>query len=547
MKRNLCIVSIALLVTACAVHGNFSSAAKKKEITFSKSVSKIEVGSNFTFKVKGVKNDGKSVKWSTSNPKIAKISKKGKITVLKKGTVTIKATLAKDGSAVMQTVKVKDKTSIVAPEIPVEIPIVTEPVTPSPSSDTYTDLEVEKDSVQNLTKSIATEPTAFPDIGFTECNSIYIFNYSVFLKVVDSGESNPLVSPLSAYLALALVGEGAEEETKSQFEALLGNDRVSTRIHQLTDSLTRVSGNTKLSVADSIWIDDQFEASTAWLSRMVSLYGAEIFQSDLCTDTARTGMNHWVSNRTKGLIPTLFSQNLSEEARMVLMNTIYLKAKWLHEFNANNTYAREFTNEDGSIVSPYFLNDYEVERRYFKTEEADGVVLPYDDGRLAMIAIRPQAGQTARELAKTLTAQKIAEYLEASKKTSYVNLHLPKFTLDYTVVMNDLLQELGLIDAFSPEKANFNSLGNAKGSTESELFISQVLQKVKVKVDEEGTEAAAVTAIIMETCAAVMEERTPLEVDFNEPFVYVIVDTKTPFGGESLPLFMGVVTELTNA
>jgi len=546
-------VSIALLVTACAVHGNFSSAAKKKEITFSKSVSKIEVGSNFTFKVKGVKNDGKSVKWSTSNPKIAKISKKGKITALKKGTVTIKATLAKDGSAVMQTVKVKDKASIVVPEIPVtpetpvKIPIVTEPVTPSHSSDTYTDLEVESDSVQNLTESIATEPTAFPDIGFTECESINGFNYSVFQKAVASGESNPLVSPLSAYLALALVSEGAEEETKSQFDTVLGSDRVSTRIHQLTDSLTRVSGNTKLSVADSIWIDDQFEASTAWLSRMVSLYRAEIFQSDLCTDAARTGMNHWVSNRTKGLIPTLFSQNLSEEARMVLMNTIYLKAKWLHEFDANNTYAREFTNEDGSIVSPYFLNDYEVDRRYFKTEEADGVVLPYDDGRLAMIAIRPQAGQTARELVKSLTAQSIAEYLEASKETSYVNLHLPKFTLDYTVVMNDLLQELGLIDAFSPEKANFNSLGYAKGSTESELFISQVLQKVKVKVDEEGTEAAAVTAIIMETCAAVIEERTPLEVDFNEPFVYVIVDTKTPFGEESIPLFMGVVTELTNA
>lgn len=121
-----------------------------------------------------------------------------------------------------------------------------------------------------------------------------------------SGESNPLVSPLSAYLALALVSEGAEREMKSQFNTVLGSDRLSIRIHQLTDSLTRVSGNTKLSVADSIWIDDQFEASASWLSRMVSLYGAEIFQSDLCTDAVRTGMNHWVSNKTKGLIPTLY-------------------------------------------------------------------------------------------------------------------------------------------------------------------------------------------------------------------------------------------------
>lgn len=516
------------------------------------SVSKIEVGSTSSFKIKGVKNDGKLVKWSTSNSKIAKITKKGKMTALKKGTVTIKATLVKDGSSIiMQTVKVKRKAVSISTPIsselvlvdPVETVLPTDPL----SGDFYADLEVESDSVQNLTQSIATELIAFPDIGFTECNSINDFNYSVFQKTVASGESNPLVSLLSVYLALALVSEGAEGETKSQFDTVLGSDMVSTRIHQLTDSLTRVSGSTKLSVADSIWIDDQFEASTSWLSRMVGLYGAEIFQSGLCTDVTRTGMNHWVSNKTKGLIPTLFSQNLSEEARMILMNTVYLKVKWLHEFNANNTYAREFTNEDGSVVSPYFLNNYEVDRCYFKTEEADGVVLPYDDGRLAMVAIRPQAGQTARELAKTLTAQKVAKYLEDSKETSYVNLHLPKFTLDYTVVMNDLLQELGLTDTFSPEKANFNSLGNAKGSTESELFISQVLQKVKVKIDEEGTEAAAVTAIIMETCMAIMEdERVPLEVDFNEPFVYVIVDTKTPFEEDSIPLFMGVVTELTN-
>lgn len=555
LKRNLQIASIVLLAVICIVHSNLSIAAKKTSLKFSKSVSRLEVGSNFSFKVRGVKNGGKAIEWSTSNPKVAKINKKGKLTALRKGTVTVKAVIMKDGSVVMQNVKVvKKQDSIANPVIPAvsdpEIQIIPELPAEESSDSVYEELGVESDSVQNLTKEAGAGPMDFPAIGFTDCNSINNFNYSVFQRAVVTEEQNPLVSPLSVYLALALVSEGAEGETKQQFDTILGRDQVSTRIHQLTDSLAAVTGSTKLSIADSIWIDDQFEASTSWLSRMVSLYNAEIFQTDLCKDAARIGMNNWVSNKTRGLIPVLFNQNLSEEMRMVLMNTIYLKAKWLYKFEANNTYAREFTNEDGKVVSPYFLNDYKVYRRYFETEEADGIVLPYDDGRLAMIAIRPQSGQTARELAQNLTAQKIAEYLKESKETSYVNLHFPKFTLDYTVVMNDLLQQLGLEDAFSPEKANFNSLGNEKGSTEADLFISQVLQKVKVRVDEEGTEAAAVTAIMMTNCAAIAEdEKIPIEVDFNEPFVYVIADTKTPFGAAeevSVPLFMGVVTELYN-
>lgn len=543
----------AICAVAVILQGNFGLAAKKDRINFSKSVKKMEEGETVTFKVRGVKNDGKTVVWSTSNQNIARVSEKGRVTAVKRGTVTITATV-KSGKSVSQKLKIikkaadpkEDNQDLQQEGSKFLQGNLVDGGDSDTGQDGYLDLEVENDVVKSLSKGIM-KNASFDSLGFTECTDINNFNYSVFQKAAQGEEKNPVVSPLSAYMALALAAEGAEGETKSQFDTLLGNNMIATRLHQLTESLSKVSGSTNLAIADSVWIDDQFEADISWLSNMVSFYNAEIYQSDLCTDMARIGMNHWVSNKTRGLIPTLFEQNLSEDARLVLMNTIYMKAKWNYLFDGNSTYEREFTNENGEKIHTDFMNADRVYRRYFKTKEADGVILPYDDGRLAMIAVRPQAGQTARELAQSMTEDDIANYLGSTKDT-YMNLHLPKFTVEYSLNMNKMLQQMGLTDAFDEEKADFSRLGKTKGSTEADLYISEVLQKVKVQVDEEGTEAAAVTAIVCTTTSAMFpEEEIPLEVDFHDPFVYVIVDTKTPFGKtekNNIPLFMGIVTEL---
>lgn len=558
-KGNLYKLSAMLLAVTCAgavfiLHGNLGMAARKGGIRFSKSIKKLEVGETFTFRVQGIKNDGKTVKWSTSNPRIAKISKKGTVTAVKTGNARVIAVLAKSGQSISQKLVITKKADSQKEE---NQNIEPEKETPSENiligggsdkkdTDSYQEQEVENAFVKNLSKTAQRiENAGFDDIGFTECRDINRFSYEVFGKAAAGEEENPVVSPLSAYLALALAAEGAEGETKAEFDALLGNHMLSTRIHQLTESLSKMSGNTKLSIADSIWLDDQFAADASWLSRMVSFYQAEIYESNLCSDAARQGMNHWVSNRTKGLIPSLFDQNLSENARLVLMNTIYLKAKWQSVFDANDTYKREFTNADKESITTDFMNQYAVNHRYFKTEEADGVVLPYDDGRLAMIAIRPRAGQTAKGLAEGLTEEKVRGYLKKAEST-YMNLHLPKYTMEYSITMNDILKQLGLVRAFDSGTAEFGGLGKTKGAVLEPLFIDTVLQKVKVQVDEEGTEAAAVTEIMMECGAAFEPDREkPIEVDFNEPFVYLIADTETPFGeGNTLPLFLGVVTEL---
>lgn len=552
MKKKSYLISSLLLITACTIT-NISQeilgyAAKRNYRYFSASVKKMSVGTSYLFKVAGVRSDGKAIQWFSSNPEIAKVTKRGKVVALKKGKVTIKAVITKSGESISQKLKIVKKeirmeetgqdsinfdNSIEEIENNLNLPENTE--------SSYQEQPVESNLVKNLSKQANKSEVSFNAIGFTEWSDINDFCYSMFQKTLKDTKENPVVSPLSAYLALQLIAEGAENTTKEEFNALLGKDMISTRIFQLMQSFSSISGNTKLSIADSIWLDDNFEAKASWLSNMVSTYNAEIFQTKLSSDAARTGMNNWVSNKTRGFIPSIFDHNLSENARLVLMNTIYLKAKWKHVFEAYQTYQRDFTNENGKKCEVEFMNQYDVDRKYFKTEEADGIVLPYDDNRLVMLAIRPQAGQTVREFVQDLTQEKISEYLENAEDT-YMTLHLPRFTIDYSIKMNEILKQMGLTEAFDGKKADFTGIGRSKDG--ENIFIDEVMQKVKIQVDGEGTEAAAVTEITMTATGALVEKPIPMDLDFNEPFVYIIVDTRTPFGKQTIPLFMGVVTEL---
>ncbi len=535
MKRIFYTISTILFFTIlmagfAILQKNFGYAAKKSEIYFSQNIKKLEVGNAFTFKVFGVNNDSKAVLWHSSNPEIAKISKCGKVVARKRGTTMITARVMKGRKKISQKLTVTDHKRY--------------------KKNMLRKKDFKKKTVKNLSKQVKKiENLGWDDIGFLDWKELDTFCYSMFQKTISSKEENPVISPLSAYLALALVADGAKGNTKTQFDSVLGKNMLSTRIHQLTESFAKISGNTKLSIADSIWLDDLFTANDSWLSNMVNYYDAEIFQTDLSTDIARQKINQWVSKKTKKLIPSMFKENLEEDVALLLMNTIYLKAKWMDQFDSALTNHRTFINENGKETKTKFMNQYKSYCSYFKSKDAEGVILPYDDERLSMIAILPKGDITARELAKKLTGKKISSYIKNAEAT-YSNLHLPKFTMQYSKKMNDILIEMGLEDAFSPSKANFTGISTTKNGDNS-LYISEVLQKVKIKVKEDGTQAAAATNISMKTTGAIPTEEAK-EITFDKPFLYLIVDTKTPFGENDLneegdfniPLFMGMVTEL---
>ena len=386
--------------------------------------------------------------------------------------------------------------------------------------------------VKNLTDGVNAADVTLPEV--TDYTMIGDLGAGLMQYAAAQEAENPVLSPLSAYLCLAMLMPGANENTKAEFEKILGADwdYVSALAADIAAQLEKTGGSTKLDLANSIWTDDDKAViEEEWLKTVKAYFGPDIYSADLPSDGALKAINKWVNDKTNGMIPKLHDENYDKDTIMVLLNALYMKAEWAHKFDAESTYDREFTKADGSAVTVPFMNMYEAYESYIKTEDAEGIMLPYDDGRLAFIALKPDSGD-ARGYASSLTGAKLKELIAAAKADTFVTVNMPKFSTGYSVYLTDALKAMGMTDAFDPDLADLSGAGRG---VDGPLYISYVFQKVKVDVNEEGTEAAAVTEIATaEGCALPADE--PIVLTFDKPFVYAIVDTET-----GVPLFAGVM------
>ena len=386
--------------------------------------------------------------------------------------------------------------------------------------------------VKNLTDGVNAADVTLPEV--TDYTMIGDLGAGLMQYAAAQDAENPVLSPLSAYLCLAMLMPGANENTKAEFEKILGADwdYVSALAADIAAQLEKTGGSTKLDLANSIWTDDDKAViEEEWLKTVKAYFGPDIYSADLPSDGALKAINKWVSDKTNGMIPKLHDDNYDKDTIMVLLNALYMKADWAHKFEGQDTYDREFTKADGSAVTVPFMNMFEAYESYIKTEDAEGIMLPYDDGRLAFIALKPGSGD-ARGYASSLTGAKLKELIAAAKADTFVTVNMPKFSTGYSVYLTDALKAMGMTDAFDPFLADLSGAGRG---VDGPLYISYVFQRVKVDVDEEGTEAAAVTEIATaEGCALPADE--PIVLTFDKPFVYAIVDTET-----GVPLFAGVM------
>lgn len=386
--------------------------------------------------------------------------------------------------------------------------------------------------VKNLTDGV--EPVDMDAVGTDDYTMIGDLGAGLMQYAAAQEAENPVLSPLSAYLCLAMLMPGANENTKAEFEKILGADwdYVSALAADIAAQLEKTGGSTKLDLANSIWTDDDKAViEEEWLKTVKAYFGPDIYSADLPSSEALKAINKWVNDKTNGMIPKLHDENYDKDTIMVLLNALYMKADWAHKFEGQDTYDREFTKADGSTVTVPFMNMFEAYESYIKTEDAEGIMLPYDDGRLAFIALKPADGD-ARKYAAGLTGAKLKEAIAAAKADTFVTVNMPKFDTEYSVYLTDALKAMGMTDAFDPDLADLSGAGRG---VDGPLYISYVFQKVKVDVNEEGTEAAAVTEIATaEGCALPAEE--PIVLTFDKPFVYAIVDTET-----GVPLFAGVM------
>ncbi len=359
------------------------------------------------------------------------------------------------------------------------------------------------------------------------------FGLDLFRENLDV--TNPVISPVSAYIALTMAGNGADGNTYAQFEEVLGVDMTAIS-DSMMNFLPHESEDLILSLANSAWIDDEFTAYDEWIGKLNSYYAAKVYQTDLASAGTVSAMNDWIDENTRGLIKEMIEEPFEPDVRLALLNALYFKGKWRNSFEVYQTKDKDFELVSKEMLQVPMMHQYRSHYDYFANKEFSGVVMPYRDGNLAMVAILPSEKQSVRELACNLSAEKLSKALNNAEST-LVNLQLPKFEVSFDQILNDDLQKMGLEDAFNPEKADLSKMGVSDSS--NPIYINLVRQKAVVKVDEEGTEAAAVTEIAAaDACALEIEE--PIDVFFNRPFLYMIMDMDT-----QIPLFVGIVDNPT--
>lgn len=364
------------------------------------------------------------------------------------------------------------------------------------------------------------------------------FSYRFFQENME--EENPVLSPVSAYAALSMVGLGAQDSTKEEFTAVLGDDTdITTICNNLMTMLPTSSENTTVTLANSAWINDNFTVYDSWLANMDAVMRSEVFHTNL-SDSAIVGtVNEWVKRNTNGLIETMVDRPFDANTSLVLFNTIYFKAKWENSFDSEAVYDDAFYSETGNELRTQIMHK-ETMMQYIANDFAEGVLLPYRttqdaDGNFAFVALKPiDEDGTIRDVCEKLTDTVIDDML-ANQQMIQVNLKLPKYEISFDRELNQSLANMGLQSAFDAVNANFKGIGeSSSGRAENNLYIDLVRQKAKIIVDEEGTEAAAATGIMMRFAAARPEEAK--NVWFDRPFVYIIIDMD-----KEIPLFIGIL------
>lgn len=398
----------------------------------------------------------------------------------------------------------------------------------------FTDREEDKmdSKAANLTEQTAVAVTI--DYNIDSYESVQNFCYQLLNSNIN--DKNPVLSPVSAYLALSMAGCGADGTTKDEFYDVLGNG-MTALADDMMNTFPSKGDTLKISVENSAWIDDEFTVNDEWLGMIRSLMDAEAFQTDLAAPETMNQINRWIENKTNGMIDKLLSEPLDARTRLALLNTVYFKGKWQIPFEANDTYKEEFylnkpQNESEQVD---MMHLYTTDLDYISNDFAEGCILPYrtdGDQNMAFVALKPTDNNDIRDVYSKLTGEVMKDLL-VNKKTELVNLKLPKFEITFDKVLNDSLKSMGLNECFDMEKADFDQMGKTQSG--DNLYISLVRQKAKIIVDEEGTEAAAVTAILME-CGAAFDPVEPKALYFNEPFIYMIMDIE-----KEIPLFIGIL------
>jgi serpin B len=380
-------------------------------------------------------------------------------------------------------------------------------------------------------------------------DSMRLFGADLYrLLAEQAGQGNVVFSPTSIVTALAMTYAGANGTTAQEMADTLHFSLTGDALHKAFNSLDSALESRSwqqknpegkdegvlVKTANSLWAQQDLSFEQRFLDSLAANYGAGVRLVDYKTaaEDARQAINTWVSKQTNDKIPELIAQGVLDAlTRLVLVNAVYLDATWANQFDPDATKDGEFTTLTADKVTASMMSQTET-LPYAAGDSWKAVELPYLRDELAMLLIVPDSGKFA-QVESGLATGLIDDVVGRLGSDNQVALTLPKFKFRTQAGLTQALSALGMKAPFDPNTADFSGM-----TTQERLYISDVIHEAYINVDEEGTEAAAATAVIMRLTSAMPTEQVQLNID--RPFLFAIRDRAT-----GAILFLGRVTDPT--
>ncbi len=370
-------------------------------------------------------------------------------------------------------------------------------------------------------------------------NNSNVTDFAVRLfKECEEDGKNILISPLSVLYALSMTANGAEKETLAEMESVLGMtvEELNLYLYSYMNSLPQKE-KYKLNLANSVWFKDdkRFTVNEAFLQTVADYYGAGVYKAPFDSRTC-DDINAWVKEKTEEMIPEILDE-IPQNAIMYLVNALAFEAEWETMYDKHEVRDGIFTKEDGATRDVSFM--YSREGTFLEDEKAIGFMKYYKDRKYAFVALLPNKGVSVSEYVEYLNGEKISALLANPQKTT-VGVSIPKFETEFDVEMNSVLHEMGIVEAFHRDNADFGSIGDFvyENGDKGNIYIDKVVHKTFIQMGEKGTKAGAATSVGMSVTDSVppAPQKT---VHLDRPFVYMLIDCEN-----NIPFFIGTMMDV---
>ena len=356
------------------------------------------------------------------------------------------------------------------------------------------------------------------DQGLVSLNTDFALKIFKELSNEDKN-TNVFISPISISLAAAMAHSGAKNSTQQEIaETLEFKDysikELNSSFKVLLSSMTDIDEMVQLYTGNSIWCSKDFSVEKDFTDLAGNYYNASIYNEDFNNPDTAGKMNDWVSKATEGKISNIVSPQALKDAVMCLVNAIYFKGQWTDKFKVEDTKEDDFFLIDKNVKKVQMMTNNK-KYEYYEGDDFQMIRMPYGRGKAAMYVLLPNEGIGINDFINSLSRDLLNKYISEAISTEAM-LKFPRFNVEYGAKsLVEPLKNLGMVNAFSAEKADFSSIAPL-------MFISQIEHKTIIEVNEEGTVAAAASSIGMGATAV-----RPVEFIVNRPFILLIRDDRT--------------------